>query len=74
MSCPHFLFGAESLWQDVGLKPDYKLHGTQIYVEPTSGLLMKANKRIQYNTMIERDTRIKYENILELYIVTLLEN
>jgi len=59
MSCPHFLFGAENLWQDVGLKPDYKLHGTQIYVEPTSGLLMKANKRIQFNTMIERDTRIK---------------
>ncbi len=58
MSTPHFLFGYEELWNSTGLYPDFQKHATLIYIEPTSGLLMKANKRIQFNTQLRRDPRI----------------
>lgn len=58
MSTPHFLFAYEKLWNDTGLYPDYDKHATLIYIEPTSGLLMKANKRIQFNVQLHRDSRI----------------
>ncbi len=58
MSTPHFLFAYEELWNDTGLYPDFDKHATLIFIEPTSGLLMKANKRIQFNTKLRRDSRI----------------
>ena len=45
-------------FQVEGLKPDKNKHRTQLYVEPTSGVLMKANKRIQFNTQLPRDPKI----------------
>lgn len=58
-SSPHFLFCDEKFINDVvGIKPDYNSHRTQLYVEPTSGVLMKANKRIQFNTQLFKDPRI----------------
>ena len=58
-SSPHFLFCDEKYLSQVeGLKPDINKHRTQLYVEPTSGVLMKANKRIQFNTQLPLDQRI----------------
>lgn len=60
MSCPHFLFADEKYPKEVdGVYPRYEDHHTVIYVEPTTGVLMKANKRIQFNTKLYRDSRIE---------------
>ena len=59
MSCPHFLFGYDNLTRDVdGLKPIIEKHQTKLYVEPLTGILMKANKRIQFNTFLFKDPKI----------------
>lgn len=58
-SSPHFLFCDERYVNDVvGIEPNYEKHRTQLYVEPTTGVLMKANKRIQFNTQLFKDSRI----------------
>ncbi|XP_035712600.1 lysosome membrane protein 2 [Folsomia candida] len=50
VSLPHFLDGSsEYLNKTEGLHPDRSLHETFIELEPTSGLLLKAAKRIQVN-------------------------
>lgn len=60
MSCPHFLYSEEKFVKEIdGVAPNYSNHSTMIYVEPTTGILMKANKRIQFNTQLYRDQRIK---------------
>ncbi|CAF0927586.1 unnamed protein product [Brachionus calyciflorus] len=59
MSCPHFLYSEEKFIKEVyGLSPVYKDHATELFIEPTTGLLMKANKRIQFNTQLYHDQRI----------------
>lgn len=59
MTCPHFLYCDPKYPQEMdGVTPDVEKHQTGVYVEPTTGLLMKANKRIQFNTQLFRDSRI----------------
>ena len=61
MSCPHFLFGAQEFIDDViGIKPNLEAHQTLIYIEPLTGIPMKANKRLQFNTQLFKDTRIRF--------------
>lgn len=59
MSPPHFLFSPSYLSDAVNMTPDFDKHGTILYMEPTSGIMMKANKRIQFNTMLEKDSKFK---------------
>lgn len=59
MSCPHFLYGDPKFIAQIdGVSPSPDLHKTTLNVEPTTGLLMKANKRIQFNTQLFKDSRI----------------
>jgi lysosome membrane protein 2 len=59
MSSPHFLYADERFLKDVdGLSPDPLLHNTFLSVEPTTSLLMKANKRLQFNLPLFEDKRI----------------
>jgi lysosome membrane protein 2 len=59
MSSPHFLYADERFLKDVdGLNPDALLHNTFLSVEPTTGLLMKANKRLQFNIQLFEDNRV----------------
>lgn len=60
MSSPHFLFADDQFLRDVvGLKPNLTAHTTELFVEPLTGVPMKAHKRIQFNTKLFRDPRIK---------------
>lgn len=60
MTCPHCLYCDPKYLSEIdGIVPDLKQHGTYIYVEPTTGILMKANKRIQFNTLLFKDPRIE---------------
>jgi hypothetical protein len=69
MSMPHYLFGSDELVNNItGLKPDYYKHRTIVYFEPRTGVLMKANKRIQMSTRTIKDDRITItQNLTELY-------
>lgn len=59
-SCPHFLFGDEKLVRDVdGLNPVYDDHRTTIYIEPITGVPMKAHKRLQFNTQLFQNPNIE---------------
>lgn len=59
---PHFLFGDEQLRTQVkGMNPDFKKHRTVIYFEPLTGFPMKGHKRVQLNTKLVRDDKIKLE-------------
>ena len=59
MSCPHFLFGADEYINGViGVTPNLEDHRTLIFIEPLTGVPMKAHKRIQFNTMLFKDPRI----------------
>ena len=68
MSSPHFLFADPVFLKDVdGLNPIADQHNTFLYVEPTTGVLMKANKRVQFNTKLFRDPRVDVsKNIPEI--------
>jgi scavenger receptor class B protein 1 len=60
MSSPHFLFADPVFLKDVeGLSPDFLKHNTFLSVEPTTGILMKANKRLQFNIKLFRDVRVE---------------
>jgi len=53
MSTPHFLDGAPELRDLIdNLNPEKDLHETYIDIEPNSGVLLRANKRIQMNVEI----------------------
>ncbi|CAG7833576.1 unnamed protein product [Allacma fusca] len=54
VSNPHFL-DASDMFRDgvVGMRPEREIHGTQIEVEPRSGLLLRARKRIQFNVEMQ---------------------
>ena len=59
MTCPHFLYCDQKFIKDVdGVTPDYEKHQTMVYIEPLTGILMKANKRIQFNTQLFKDERV----------------
>jgi len=57
-SSPHLL-GADAgkAGMVVGLKPDPVNHVTKLNIEPNTGLLLAAKKRIQYNVLIEKVPR-----------------
>ena len=60
MTCPHFLYCDPKYPLEMeGVTPDVEKHQTGVYAEPTTGILMKANKRIQFNTQLFRDSRIE---------------
>lgn len=50
MSQPHFLHGSSSLQTAVvGMHPSVALHDTYLAIEPNTGVLMDARKRLQVN-------------------------
>lgn len=50
VSSPHFLHGNKSLRQEVhGLKPVEEKHDTFLTLEPHTGILLRASKRMQFN-------------------------
>lgn len=54
VSSPHFLNGDPILLKKVlGLHPDPKKHDTFLYVEPNTGALLQASKRLQFNIHVE---------------------
>jgi len=53
MSTPHFLGGDQTYINDTGLSPNQTTHSTVLVVEPTSGVLLEARKRIQVNFRLE---------------------
>lgn len=57
-SSPHLL-GADASKASMvsGLNPDPLLHVTKLNIEPSTGLLLEAKKRIQYNVLIEKIPR-----------------
>ena len=61
-SSPHLL-GADAgkAGMVVGLKPDPVNHVTKLNIEPNTGLLLAAKKRIQYNVLIEKVPRQVWE-------------
>jgi lysosome membrane protein 2 len=54
MSEPHFLEAPEYKDEVIGLNPDPKKHQTLIDVEPNTGLVLNAAKRIQVNIYITK--------------------
>lgn len=77
MSSPHFYQGYPGLWQAIdGLKPQKELHQTYLSVEPTTGIVMDAHKRLQINInamkvpfLTQTDVFASKENMLPvLYI------
>eukprot|EP00795_Rhopilema_esculentum_P000574 gene574-10262_t len=56
MSGPHFYQGDPMYYEAIdGLKPNPEKHGTFLYVEPYTGITMKAFKRLQVNIEIQND-------------------
>lgn len=54
ISPPHFYLGNESLAKAVtGLHPDKKLHQTFVDIEPITGIVMNAAKRVQINVALQ---------------------
>ena len=59
LSSPHFLYADSKFLDEVdGLRPLASLHNTFISLEPTTGVLMKANKRSQLNVQLFRDSYV----------------
>jgi len=58
-STPHFLYGAEEYAEKAKLHPDPKLHMTYIDLEPNTGVLLRASKKIQINVQIKPFKRLQ---------------
>ena len=55
VSSPHLLGANQAKAAMIkGLEPDSTRHLTKFNIEPNTGLLLQANKRIQYNVLITR--------------------
>jgi hypothetical protein len=68
MSCPHYLFAPQEIVDDVvGIKPNLTQHQTLIYIEPLTGIPMKAHKRLQFNTQLFKDARIRFAFVFKFY-------
>ncbi|KAK9297159.1 hypothetical protein QLX08_009032 [Tetragonisca angustula] len=53
MSLPHFLNGDPSLVEEIdGIKPDPEKHSTRIVLQPTIGIPMKVNSKMQINLVM----------------------
>jgi hypothetical protein len=54
VSGPHFLNAYEGYLKGVeGLRPDPAIHDTYLDIEPKTGLIMRAAKRLQFNVQLE---------------------
>lgn len=54
VSLPHFLYADSSYLHGVtGLHPSSNLHQTNLFVEPLTGIVLKAEKRLQINFFVE---------------------
>jgi len=61
VSKPSFLDGDDFLHEEVsGLAPPDRSMDTNIWVEPTTGCLIKASKQLQLNMMIQRNKHFKF--------------
>ncbi|XP_061164515.1 cytoplasmic FMR1-interacting protein 2-like [Saccostrea echinata] len=77
MSQPHFLAADKKLVQDqvIGLTPDPEQHGTVLDVEPLTGVVMNAQKRLQLNVYIRNVSHIRdTANINHIYYPVLWLN
>uniref|UniRef100_UPI0037E9968B lysosome membrane protein 2c n=1 Tax=Semicossyphus pulcher TaxID=241346 RepID=UPI0037E9968B len=55
MSSPHFYQGDEKFVNDVfGMMPNKDLHQTSIDINPLTGIIMQAAKRLQINVYVEK--------------------
>ena len=55
MSSPHFLFADNETQKSVGgLSPNLTRHETYLNIHMETGVLVKAAKRIQFNTMLQK--------------------
>ncbi|CAL8136438.1 unnamed protein product [Orchesella dallaii] len=54
ISAPHFLDADPQYVADSGLVPDRTKHKTFIEIEPTTGIVINASKRIQINLILKR--------------------
>ena len=70
VSSPHFLNGNKSLQKMIlGLKPDEEKHDTFVSIEPKTGVLLQASKRLQFNIDVEPMDGIKdLQNVKAAYI------
>ena len=54
VSSPHFLNGNKSLLKMIGgLSPNEEKHDTFLSIEPHTGILLQASKRIQFNIQVD---------------------
>ncbi|XP_065885904.1 lysosome membrane protein 2-like [Dysidea avara] len=60
VSLPHFL-GADQSYLDgvIGMKPNRSIHEAFLEVEPMTGAVLHAAKRLQFNVQLNRDTNVK---------------
>jgi lysosome membrane protein 2 len=55
VSFPHFLHADPEVQASVdGLRPDYDTHTTFVDLEPTSGLLLRASRKLQINVKVKQ--------------------
>jgi len=70
MSNPHFLFGDESVINNVeGLSPpDINIHNTVVYGDPLTGIELAAHQRLQLNLNVINDSKIDTaKNIRQMF-------
>lgn len=53
MSTPYFLDGFKGYQNDSGLNPNRNLHETVLDLEPNTGIVIHAHKRIQMNVIMK---------------------
>jgi hypothetical protein len=59
ISLPHLLYAADRYQHAIdGINPDAELHRTVLKVEQHTGLVLSAQKRLQINVFIQRDSFI----------------
>lgn len=70
ISLPHLLYGDDRLLNRIeGIYPDKNLHQTLFEVEPHTGLVLRAEKRLQINIYIQPEHFIDdMKNVAELVL------
>lgn len=67
ISQPHFLYAPYYLGKTQGLSPNKGKHGTYLELEPESGLILRASRRMQVNVDLRRNGAINgLHNVPEL--------
>ena len=70
VSSPHFLNADEEFINSFqGLHPSPSLHTTNLHIEPTTGIVLKAEKRLQINFMIKNYTIFKSTKYIKTPLV-----